>query len=85
MAPAPTPRETALKILEIFVTYFKRSPGSVLSTLDIIGVWNKLGLHHADLKRGLDYAEEQGWIGIFDRGNSFRLTEEGFTQAKDRH
>ena len=85
MAPAPTSRETALKILEIFVSCLKRRPGSVLSSFDIVAVWDRCGLHHADLKPGLDYSEEHGWIAIFDKGNSFRLTETGFDQAKDRH
>lgn len=85
MAPAPTPREAALKILEIFVIYLKRRPGSVLTSLDIVAVWDRCGLHHADLKPGLDYTEEHGWIEIFNSGNSFCLTEKGFAQAKDRH
>ncbi len=41
--------------------------------------------HDADFKPGLDYAEEQGWIEISDRGNSVRLTETGFAQARDRN
>ncbi len=85
MATVPTPEETAQKILAIFLISFKFCPGSVLTSHNIIGVWNNSGLHHADLKPGLDYAEEQGWIEIFDGGNSIRLTAVGFAQAKDRH
>jgi hypothetical protein len=85
MAPIPTPRETALKILAIFFTSVEFRSGKVLSSHEITGVWNRLGLHHADLKPGLDYAEGQGWIEIFDSENSFCLTETGFAQVEERH
>lgn len=75
----------ALKILEVFLTYFKRRPGEVLDLNDIMEVWDEWGVHGADLKPGLDYAQENGWIKIFDSGNSFCLTETGFAQAKYRH
>jgi len=56
VATVPTPDQTALKILEIFI-YFRRRPGEALSLYSIMGVWKEQGLDHADLKPGLDYAQ----------------------------
>ena len=85
MATVLTPEETAQKLLAIFVTDFELRPGNVLPLESIIDVGNRWGPHDADFKPGLDYAEEQGWIEISDSGNSVRLTETGFAQARDRN
>ena len=80
MATVPTPDQTSLKILAIFI-YFLRRPGEALPLESIMVVWKERGLDHADLKPGLDYAQEQGWIEMFNNGNSVRLTKKGFAQA----
>jgi hypothetical protein len=38
MPAAPTPKKMALKILDIFLSYFKRRPGEVLDLNNIIEV-----------------------------------------------
>ena len=32
-----------------------------------------------------DYAAEKGWVEIFDRGFSYRLTDTGFQEANVQH
>ncbi|HIJ86936.1 MAG TPA: hypothetical protein HPP97_04535 [Desulfuromonadales bacterium] len=82
MATLPQPEELARKILDIFVSHFKCRPNDVLLINNIQIVWLNSGLETDDLKDGMEYAVNSGWIEILnDNSMSFKLTEEGFKQA----
>ena len=85
MATIPTPEQSAREILSIFVTHANMRPGNSLQLNHFFGIWIERGLHDEDLKHGMDYAQEKGWVEIHDNGYSFRLTESGFAQAEDRY
>ena len=85
MATIPTPEQSAREILSIFVTGANLRAGHSLQRNNFFQVWIDRGLHDDDFKPGMDYAQQQGWVEIFDNGSSFRLTESGFAQAEDRY
>ena len=75
MATNPTPEETALKILDIF-KHFNCRPGNVL--------YRRIFFRRMtaeDLKSGMEFAAQQGWIEILRKGSSFKLTAAGFAKA----
>ncbi len=82
MATLPQPEESALKILSIFVTHFNCRPNDVLAINNIRSAWLSSKWNIDDLKDGMEYAVEQGWVEIVDvKKMSFKLTDEGFKQA----
>ncbi|MGE4295276.1 MAG: hypothetical protein AB7E49_06210 [Campylobacterales bacterium] len=78
MAKIPTPQETAIRILDIFVNHFNCRPDHVLRINNFIGVWHKKGLHWEDFVPGMEYAAETGLVEVLEGGVSFRLTQTGF-------
>ena len=82
MAMLPNAEESARRILSIFVTHFNCRPNDVLAINNIQSVWLSSKLDNDDLKDGMEYAVNQGWIEILDVNRmSFKLTDEGFKQA----
>lgn len=81
MVKIPTPEETAIEILAIFVNHFKSRTGNVLGLGNFLSVWHNRGLAADDFKAGMEYAAQQGWVDILPGGESFKLTELGFSKA----
>jgi hypothetical protein len=81
MATISTPEKTALKILDIFVNYFKYRPGDVLQRHSFNTLWHERGLAAEDLKPGMKFAARQGWVEVLRGGSSFMLTAAGFAKA----
>lgn len=81
MATLPTPEETAVEILDIFVNQNKCRPGDVLRTNNFNAVWHTRGLAAEDFKPGMEYAAAQGWVEIQQNSDAFKLTESGFAKA----
>ena len=81
VATIPTPEETALKILDIFVKNFKCGPGNVLQRQNFDTPWHKRGLAAEDFAPGMKFAARQGWVEVIREGASFMLTEVGFAKA----
>ena len=81
MATISTPEKTALKILDIFVNYFKYRPGDVLQRHSFNTLWHERGLTAEDLKPGKKFAARQGWVEVLRGGSSFMLTAAGFAKA----
>jgi hypothetical protein len=84
MAIIPTPEETALAILDIFVNFvnhFELRPGDVLDIRKLKAVWFKRGLAAEDFAPGMEFAVQQGWIEIIRKGASFMLTAAGYAKA----
>lgn len=81
MATLPTPEETAIEILSIFVNHFKCRADHVLRINNFLAVWHSRGLVAEDFKLGMEYAVEQGWVEIQPVDSSFRLTKSGFAKA----
>ncbi len=81
MATLPTPEETAVEILAIFVGHFKCRAGVVLRINNFLAVWHTRGLAAEDFKPGMEYAVKQGWVEVQPGGDSFILTESGFAKA----
>ena len=81
MATISTPEETALEILDIFVKNFKCLPGDVLQIHYFNPLWHKRGFAAEDLKPGMEFAAQQGWVEVIRGGASFMLTAAGFAKA----
>lgn len=75
MATLPTPEQNGRLVLAVF-EHFKSRPGHVLQPRNFISIFANNRWEMDDLKQGLAYAEEQGWIE--DAQNGIRLTEAGF-------
>ena len=78
MATIPTPQETALNILDIFVNHFSCRPADVLRVNNFISVWHKKKLQWEDFVPGMEHAAETGLVEILYDGMSFKLTDKGF-------
>lgn len=78
MATLPTPKDTALNILDTFVNHFKCRPTDVLKINNFLAVWHKKGLYWDDFVPGMEYAGVQKWVEPLSDGKSFKLTEQGF-------
>lgn len=81
MASIPTPEETAVEILTIFVSQFRLRAGGVLSVNNFLSVWHTRGLVAEDFGPGMEHAVEQGWVEIQPDGTDFKLTDSGFAKA----
>ena len=81
MATIPTPEETALEILDIFVKNFKCLSGDVLQIHYFNTLWLKRGLVAEDFAHGMEFAAQQGWVEVLRGGASFMLTAAGFAKA----
>ena len=81
MATISTPEKSALKILNIFVHCFKCRPGDVPQRHNFNTLWHELGLAAEDLKSGMEFAVQQGWIEVLSGGSWFKLTAAGFAKA----
>jgi len=80
MATHPLPEECARRLLGVFVRHFGLRQGDALLQNNLDAVWIKNRWHPNDLKNGLDYAIEQGWIEPLP-GNQYKLTDTGFAAA----
>lgn len=78
MATIPTPQETAINILDIFVNHFNCRPTHVLRINNFISIWPKKKLHWEDFSSGMEYAAKIGFVEILPGGTSFKLTDIGF-------
>lgn len=81
MATLPTPEEAAVAILAIFVQKFNLRPGDSLRVNNFYANWAYQGLAFGDLEPGLQHALTQGWIESQPDGESYKLTEAGYTRA----
>lgn len=81
MATLPTPRDTALLILEVLVHDIKMRPGDAVPDNALKA---RLANHGGDwqhIPAGLKYATEQDWLIYEACGDKFLLTDEGFAAA----
>ena len=85
MARIPTPKETAINILDIFVNHFNSRPSHVLRVNNFLAVWHKKGLQWDDFVLGMEHAAEEGWVEVLSDGASFRLTQSGFEACPDNN
>jgi hypothetical protein len=83
MAKIPSPKETAINILDIFVNHFQERPSHVLRINNFLAVWHKKGLQWDDFVPGMEHAVEEGWVEVLSDGASFRLTQSGFDVCPD--
>ncbi|SER61312.1 hypothetical protein SAMN04487958_1024 [Vreelandella subterranea] len=80
MATVPSKEDTAHVILEIFVEHFKSRPGHVLRINNFTSIWHSRGLASEDFNVGMDYAVSQGWVDAMPSGDSYKLTETGYSR-----
>lgn len=81
MASIPTPEETARVILSIFVDDFQSRPDHVLQLNNFNALWLKRGLDTRDFKPGMTFAAQQGWVEVLRKGEAYKLTTLGFSEA----
>jgi hypothetical protein len=81
MVTIPTPEESALEILAIFVHHFKCRPEDVLQRHNFELIWLRRKLVAKDFAPGIKFAAQQGWIEILRKGASFMLMEAGFAKV----
>jgi hypothetical protein len=77
MITIPNSEESGRKILLLFVNKFKCRPDHILLHSNLLSQ----GIPKEDLEKGLEFAEQKGWIEK-TKGNQYKLTELGFSQAE---
>lgn len=81
MATTPTPEQSALKIIQRMVSHFGLRAEEVLPGNTIMSFLDTpMRMHEDDLKAGIEFAVNAGWVEITDR-QGLRLTEIGFQSA----
>ena len=76
-----TPQEIGLQILESLVQDLRLRPGHVVPDMALAQAFEKRGGHRDDIKTGLRFAHERGWLEYHSSKDHFTLTEAGHTVA----
>lgn len=77
MAKVPTPKQSAIFILQHFKINHLRA-GDMLLTGPLLMAFQQEGFTSDDLQEGLDYASVRNWIEIDN--TSVYLTDQGFAE-----
>jgi hypothetical protein len=81
MATSPMSADAARYILDVFVRRSNCRPGDVLSIRNFHTPFFESPWQSSDFKGGMEYAAQQGWVDVLVGGDSFRITELGFSEA----
>lgn len=84
MTESPNAEKTAEYILEIFTDRHSLRSGEVLMIQNFMSHFLKAPWRTSDFASGISFAIEKGWVEPLKAGNSFRLTEEGYSYAGER-
>ena len=78
MATATTPEEAARQVLRVFQK-FNVQPGNAVDGGAFMGPFSSLGWTADDLRAGMEYSLQQGWIRHVGR-DAVTLTDAGFAE-----
>jgi hypothetical protein len=78
-ASPPSAEQAARQLLRSVIEEFQATPGQVSSLPALRALSASAGIGPAEFDRALDYAGEQGWIGVGTE--TVTLTQSGFTAA----
>jgi hypothetical protein len=81
MATATTPEEAARQVLRVFQK-FNTQPGGAIEGGAFLGPFSSLGWTADDLRAGMEYALQQGWIRHVGP-DAITLTKAGFAEIAD--
>lgn len=81
MVDPVTAEQTARRIVALLAHELEREPGDALALNEFLGTWKANGHAVSELREGLDFATDQGWIEVTDNGARFALTRAGLDEA----
>jgi hypothetical protein len=81
MATKPTPAEVAQTTLEIAVIDLELRPDNYIPDQALKAKFQARGGVTEDIKHGLKYAHDRGWLRYDNDKEVFLLTDDGYTVA----